>query len=115
MSSNKWVPEIFYEEDDEAGLASHIPFIMVPNDEEMPKMLFIFESRETGETEPGAEGEELAVTELTLHQYANTETLKKGLDAETYDQVRAVLGLQPLAQAVEAGQKITDNIRASFS
>ena len=78
-------------------------------------MLFIFESRETGEFEPGPDGEELPVTELTLTQYANTDTLKRKLDATTYDLVRAALGLQPLQEATEAGRKITENIRAAVS
>ena len=53
----RWVPEIFYEDADGDGLSSHIPFITVPEDEEMPRMLFIFESRETGEFEPGQDGD----------------------------------------------------------
>jgi hypothetical protein len=115
MATKQWVPEIFYEDEDESGLTSHIPFIAVPDGEEMPKMLFIFESRETGEVEPGPDGEELPVTELTLTQYANTDTLKTNLDPVTYDLVRNALGLQPLKEASVAGQKITENIRASVS
>ena len=33
-----WIPEIMYEESDE-GLSSHIPFILVPKNEEMPKFI----------------------------------------------------------------------------
>jgi len=105
-----WVPEIFYE-DDANGLAGQIPFIAVPKEEEMPKMLFIFESRETGEVEPGPKGEELPVTEITLHQYADMEFLKVGLSSDEYDRVRNVLGLQSLKEAVEAGKQITQNVR----
>ena len=78
MSEEKtnWIPEILYEEADDGGLSSHIPFIQVPEYEEMPKMLFIFESRETGDYEPGQDGEELPVTELDLYQYANMNYLK---------------------------------------
>lgn len=114
MTKQQWVPEIYYEEEEEGGLTSHIPFIAVPEGEDMPKMLFIFESRETGEFEPGPEGEDLPVTELTLTQYANTETLKNKLDPATYDLVRAALGLQPLKQAAEAGHKITEKIRSAL-
>ena len=39
-----WIPEIVYEEAED-GLTSNIPFISVPMQEEMPKILFIFESR----------------------------------------------------------------------
>ena len=115
MDSNNWVPEIFYEEADESGLTSHIPFIAVPEGEQMPGMLYIFESRETGELEPGPDGEDLPVIQLDLHQYADMATLKYSLDAETYDKVRIALGLQPLEEAAAAGARITERIRASVS
>ena len=58
-----WVPEICYEDGDPTGsLTSALPFIPVPPEETMPAFLFIFESKETGEFEPGPEGEELPVT-----------------------------------------------------
>ena len=57
-----WIPEICYEEVED-GLTSHIPFIQVPDGEEMPGMLFVFESRDTGEVEPGPEGEEMPAGE----------------------------------------------------
>ena len=109
-----WVPEIFYEEGGD-GLSGQIPFIAVPKDEEMPKLLFIFESRETGEIEPGPKGEDLPVTEITLHQYADMEFLKVGLEPAEYDRVRKVLGLQPLKDATDAGRQITQNIREKVS
>jgi hypothetical protein len=112
---NNWVPEIYYEEADENGLTSHIPFIAVPDEEEMPKILFVFESRETGEGEPGPDGEDLPVTQMDLHQYADMAVLKDGLSPELFDEVRSVLGLQPRAEAADAGRRITDRIRASFS
>ena len=65
-----WYPEICYKESEE-GITSRIPFIPVPLGEEMPLMLFVFESKETGEFEPGLDGEPLPVTELDLHQYAD--------------------------------------------
>ena len=113
MKSN-WVPEIYYEEADENGLTSHIPFIAVPEEEEMPKFLFVFESRETGEFEPGPDGEDLPVTQMDLHQYADMEYLKTGLTPDEYDRVRDVLGLQPMKQAVESGKQITQGIREKF-
>ena len=109
-SKPSWIPEIFYEEADE-GLTSNIPFIQVPQDEYMPKLLFIFESRETGEMEPGQEGEELPVTEMDLHQYADMHALKSGLTSIEYDRVREALGLEPMRSAVEKGTKITQKIR----
>ena len=106
----QWVPEIYYEETEE-GITSHIPFISVPEDETMPKILFMFESRETGEEEVGPEGEPLPIFDLDLHQYGNMNTLRDNLPKDLYDIVRRALGLEPLEVAIEKGQKITTNIR----
>lgn len=111
--SKQWVPEIEYEES-AGGVTSNIPFISVPKEEEMPRMLFIFESIDTGEVEPGLDGEEVPVVELNLHQYVDMAFLKANLTAPEYDRVRFVLGLDPLVKASEAGKKITDNIRKSL-
>ncbi len=105
-----WIPEILYEDDD-CGVTSNIPFIQVPENREMPKLLFIFESRETGEVEPGPDGEELPVTELDLHQYADMAVLKKNLSGVEYDNVRFALGLEPMKTAAMKGQKITSNVK----
>ena len=113
-NSMMWVPQICYEEVEE-GVTSNIPFINVPDDKTMPGVIFIFESRETGEFEPGPEGEDLAVTELDLHQYANMSHLKESLTAETFDQVRLALGLEPLESATAKGQQITQNVRNNLS
>ena len=80
-----------------------------------PKILFIFESRETGEFEPGPEGEELPVTEIDLHQYADMNTLRDSLSTSLYNEVRVCLGLEPLDVAVKKGQEITDRIRTNLS
>ena len=105
-----WYPEICYEEVED-GLTSRIPFIPVPVGEEMPKMLFVFESRETGEFEPGFDGEDLPVTELDLHQYADMAVLKQNLSATHFDIVRNALGLEPLMDAAAKGKQITDKIK----
>ena len=110
---NNWVPEIMYEESAE-GAASNFPFIQVPKDETMPSLLYISESQETGEVEPGPEGEELPVFEWDMHQYADMGVLKSTLRPELYDEVRGSLGLQPMAAAVEAGQKITQNVKSNL-
>tara|TARA_B100000131_G_scaffold102069_1_gene99052 strand:+ start:4849 stop:5235 length:387 start_codon:yes stop_codon:yes gene_type:complete len=103
-----------YEDSQEEGFASHIPFIPVPEEENMPQILYIFESRETGEFEPGPEGEDLPVTEMELHQYADMNVLKTKLDLQTYDKVRTALGLEPMQKAVEAGQEISNNVRLNL-
>ena len=109
---NNWIPEIMYEESEEGS--SHIPFIMVPQDQTMPKLLFIFESRQTGEFEPGTEGEEVPVYEWDLHQYADMQILKDKLDITTYDKVRLALGLEPIAVAYQKGKKIGEKVRTNL-
>jgi len=106
-----WIPEICYEEVED-GLSSHIPFIQIPENEAMPVMLFMFESRETGEIEPGPEGEDMPVVEMELHQYADMAVLKDKLSAVEYDKVRSVLGLEPLNAATQKGRDITARIRS---
>jgi len=109
-----WVPEIMYEESQDQGLSSSIPFIPVPKNEQMPKILFIFESRETGDFEPGNSGEETPVFDMELHQYADMSILKQNLKEETYDEVRNALGLEPLKSAVQKGLKISESIKSNI-
>jgi hypothetical protein len=80
----------------------------------MPKILFVFESRETGEFEPGFDGEDLPVTELDLHQYADMVVLKQRLSGEHYDVVRHALDLEPLMEASVKGKQITDKIKENI-
>jgi hypothetical protein len=110
-STKVWVPEIYYENDSNSELSGNLPFIQVPKEEEMPKFLFIFEARDTGEIEPGPSGEDLPVTDLVLHQYADMDALKKGLNEDEYDRVRSVLGLLSLKEATAKGKKISENIK----
>jgi len=112
-ATGTWVPEITYEEM-EGGISSKIPFIAVPEQEAMPKVIFIFESRETGEFEPGPEGEKLPIVEMDLHQYADMNYLKEGLDSAMYDEVRKCLGLEPLLSASRKGKDITERIRKNI-
>jgi len=103
--ATNWFPEIMYEED------SKIPFVPVPENERMPSVLFMFESRETGEHEPGADGEPLPIVQMDLHQYANMSILKERLTPSQYDNVRLALGLEPLSLAVDKGVKISEKVR----
>ena len=110
MSKNQknknWIPEIVYEEGE-----SQIPFIHVPPNQEDPKLLFIFVAHQTGEVEPGSEGEEVPVIDMDLKQFVDLSLLKNGLSEQEYDKVRSILGLEPLRQAVEKGKKITQSVR----
>jgi hypothetical protein len=109
----KWNPEILYEEDAE-GLAGNLPFIQVPDGKEMPGIVFMFSSQDTGEFEPGLDGEEVPIVDLELHQYANMAYIKEGLDEETYNKVRHTLGLEPLADAAVKGAAVTNKIRENI-
>jgi hypothetical protein len=115
MSSREkhWIPEICYEESDE-GITSNIPFINVPQNQLMPKVVFIFESKDTGEFEPDSDGGDLPVYEMNLHQYADMSVLKEGLAVAEYDKVRDVLGLETLHTATQKGKKITESIRSTL-
>ena len=111
MSENrKWVPEIMYEEYEEDNMSGGLPFIQIPVDKEMPDILFMFGSQETGEFEPDSEGESQPIVEMELYQYACMQYLKTGLDTKTYDKVRTCLGLQPLDEAIRAGMKTSEKI-----
>ena len=112
MSAN-WIPEIMYEES-EGESSSAIPFIMVPQSEEMPKILFIFESRQTEEMEPGLDGNPVPIVEWDLHQYADMKFLKEGLDEELFDKVRVCLGLEPLRTAAAKGKQLTQKIKSNL-
>ena len=101
-----WIPEIVYEEGE-----SHIPFIHVPNDQPDPKMIFIFVSHQTGEIEPGSEGEDVPVIEMDLKQFVDLSLLKTGLTEQEYDKVRGLLGLETLKSASAKGRVITQTIR----
>jgi hypothetical protein len=103
--NNKWIPEIMYEED------SNIPFVMVPQGKAMPELLYIFESRDTGQTEPNHEGEEVPIYEWDLHQYADMAILKNKLSQNVYDKVRHTLGLESLEVATTKGEDLTQKIK----
>lgn len=108
---SSWTPEVSYESDDDGGQLGNLPLIHVPSGEEMPPVLFIWEARETGEFEPGPEGEEVPVVEWDLRQYCKMDVLKEGLSTAEYDLVRGALGLEPMATAVPAGQAVSQRVR----
>lgn len=103
--SNRWMPEIFYEEGGE-GLTGGFPFMRIPDDKDIPSSLFIGASKKVVE-----EGEE--VHELIMQMYVNSEVLKSTLSAEEYDRVRVALGLKPLHEALDSTvdyQEKVDNL-----
>jgi len=108
-----WLPEIMYEEDP-SGVSQSLPFILVPEGEDMPTFLLVWENSETGEIEPGPNGEEIPIVDAELRQYARMDILKKGLTPEVYDQVRIALGLEPLKTAAAKGRAITSRVRSKL-
>ncbi len=106
----KWVPEIMYEEYEEDSMTGGFPFIQTPPDKEIPDILFIFGSQETGEFEPDLEGEPQPIVEMELYQYANMQYLKEGLSPDVYDLVRDCLGLEPLNVATTKGMQQSEKI-----
>jgi hypothetical protein len=104
MSANKWIPELVYEE------GSNVPFISVPQDEEMPDKLFVFEYKETGEMTPGPNGEDIPIADVELHMYFNYNKAKELLDVDTLNKVRLAFGLEDLESAIEKGKKITQAV-----
>lgn len=108
-----WFPEIMYEETED-GVSSKIPFVLVPEGEVMPNLLYVFESCETGEFEPGVDGNPVPILEMDLHQYADMAALKENLNPVEYDNVRFALGLDSLIEASEKGKQVTGNIRKNI-
>lgn len=112
---SKWVPEISYEQDDDGAQLGNLPLIHVPKGESMPQFLMIWEAHDTGNIEPGLDGEDVPVVEWELRQYAQMEVLKNKLSAIDYDNVRIALGLKPLNEAITAGKTITQKIRENVA
>ena len=109
-NKRQWVPEIMYEEYDRSELTNSLPFIQIPEDKEMPNVLFFFGSKATGEEEPDLEGNPQPIVEMEVYQFACMRYLKEGLDEETYDRVRIALQLLPLEEARIKGRKESHNV-----
>ena len=110
MSNEKrrWVPEICYEDYENAELTNGLPFIQIPEDKEMPNVLFFFGSKETGEFQPGLDGEPEPIVEMELYQYACMKYLQESLTESEYDNVRLALGLLKLEEAREKGKQAAE-------
>jgi hypothetical protein len=102
------IPEILYEEPRPGEPANLLPYIEVKKDKKMPPVIFIFEYKETGETEPDEKGNEAVVVEQIPHMYLDMAILKEKLPPAINDAVRVAFGMLPLKEAQEAGAKIVD-------
>ena len=99
-----------YEEYEEETLSGGLPFIQIPNDKEMPDIIFMFGSQGTGDFEPDQEGNPQEIMEMELYQFANMQYLKESLDTDVYDLVRLALGLEPLNIAKAKGMRTSEKI-----
>jgi hypothetical protein len=110
------LPVILYEEPsgkNDKGIS--MPYIEVQKEGQMPPMLFIFEYKHTGETEPDDRGREVAIVDQIPHKYVDMEYLKDRLSPELNDQIRVALGMKPLQVAKQEGQKIMDKVMFQVS
>lgn len=105
MTNNKrqWVPEIVYEEYEDNGLTSGLPFITIPDEKEMPGILFFLGTSNTGEFEPDSSGDPQPIVEVEVYQFACMKYLEEELASEDYDKVRIALGLEPKMEARAKG------------
>ena len=116
VSKQPQLPVILYEEPsgkNDRGIS--MPYIEVQKGGQMPPMLFIFEYKHTGETEPDDRGREVAIVDQIPHKYVDMEYLKDRLSPELNDQIRVALGMKPLQVAKQEGQKIMDKVMFQVS
>ena len=112
MNANRKIkiPIILYEESRGGEKTNVIPYIEVAKDDEMPKVLFISEYKETGEFEADAEFGSAPIVDMLIHKYVDLDFLKLKIDPKTFDKIRVSLGMAPLKQAQKEGQKILDKV-----
>lgn len=110
MQKKYKIPVILYETEEQA-----LPYIEVEKDDDMPPVLFIQEYKHTGEIEPDDQGNEQPIVDMTVHMYADMEFLSNKLTPEMYDDVRVAMGLKPLQQAREEGQKVLDKVYSNVN
>lgn len=99
------IPVILYEEALPGQPENPIPYIEVGKNEEMPKILFISEYKETGEFEVDPEHGAAPIVDMLIHSFVQLDFLKAKLSPERYDEVRIALGFQPLKKAMQKGNQ----------
>ena len=110
LKKMNYIPEILYNESEEDSVAGNFPFIIVPQEYKMPETLFVFESRQTGDFEPDADGNEQPIHDFIMHNYVDMEVLKATLPEKYLDKVRMALGFKKMKQALaDAKKKVEEN------
>ncbi|TXH11474.1 MAG: hypothetical protein E6R04_02490 [Spirochaetes bacterium] len=113
MAEKYELPEICYDEPVAGQPANPFPFILVKQGKKLPPVLFIEERRETGEVEPGSNGESVEIVDTLMHKFVDMEVLKEKLPPHLNNIVRAALGMKPLEEASASGQAILDKVMAA--
>ncbi len=117
-----YIPEIMYDSPAYAGQkVSPIPFVVIPQDKDMPVGLFILEYRKTGEIQVGDGGLPEEIEEGPFpHTYIEMDYLMEVLTEQfpTLDmdsarkQIRVALGMKSTKQeSAEAGAAILDRVQ----
>ena len=111
---NKFEMPVILYEDTKDGAYS-FPYMEIQKDKVMPPVLFMFEYKHTGETEPNESGEEVPVIDQIPHKFVDMEHLKSVLDPETNDKVRVAIGLKPLKEAQALGRPVIEKVLSKVS
>lgn len=115
MSKPKFkYPVIMYEESED-GPPNPIPYIITKENDPMPPLLFIEEVFETGEHEPGAEGNPEPIVEYTMHQFINTKVIEEKLGSKDFDKFRVKMGMKPKDKAVKDGEKLLKKVEEKLA
>lgn len=104
------IPILYYEEPAPGEPANPIPYIEVALDEEMPKVLFISEYKETGEFEVDTGMGSQPIWDMMIHKYVDLDHLQKVVKPKVFDQIRVALGMKPLKEARKAGKPMLDKV-----
>jgi hypothetical protein len=105
------LPILYYEEAKPGEPVNPIPYIEIGLTEEMPRVLFIQEYKETEEKEVDTiNGGTNTVVDMIMHQFVDVYYLQKALTPSQYDKVRVALGMLPLKEAKKRGKSILSNV-----
>lgn len=109
-NKNPKIPILYYEEPNPGEPANPIPYIEVEINDEMPKVLFISEYKETGEFEVDTGMGSQPIWDMLIHKYVDLDHLQKLLKPKLFDKIRTALGMKPLKEAQKAGKPLLDQV-----
>jgi len=117
------IPEIVYDTPAYPGQkVSPVPFMVIPQDKDMPIGLFILEYRRTGEIQVGDGGNPEEIEEGPFpHTYIEMDYLMEVLNEQfpeldmglALKKIRTGLGMKPTKQeSIAAGEKLLEKVQA---